>query len=136
MKASVRLLVPLGIVGVLCAVLSGPVSFRDVIFFRQRLEARRVRKQCDAFALQRWATNLLALHGRDQEPYYDPRGTNLPGDILAVYSWPPAVVGGRDSVSVVWGRGHPVIHVGGSDFVLTNRLAARWIPDVYVISSK
>jgi hypothetical protein len=136
MKTTLRWLAILAATGVVCAFLWFHVSLSDVVFFRQRLEARRIRKHSDPVALQRWATNMLALHSRDEDFYFDPHSTNVPSDILSLYPRPPAVVAGRDSLTIVWGRGHPVVHVGTTNFVLTNRLAVRWISGVYLMISE
>lgn len=93
---------------------------------------RRVKAEVDPLALQRWATNFLALHPDDY--FFDVRGTNAPVDIIRLYRLRPSVatLPERRSVIIAWGRGHPSIHVGGPDFVSTNRAAQMWVPGVFL----
>ena len=133
MKTPLRWLVILAALGIVAAAVWWPVSLSDVVFLRQRWEARRIRNHADPAALQRWATNLLAGHAQDEMPYYDPHSTHIPTDILALYPGTPAMGAGRDCVVIHWGRGHPSIHVGATNFVLINRLAVPWSPGVYLM---
>lgn len=126
----------LGIIAALSIIATAvwcPVSLSDIVFLRQRWEARRIRSTTDPIAVQRWATNLLALHNHDDVPYYEFHSTNIPADILALYPETPTVGAGRNFVVIHWGRAHPSFRVGATNFVLTNRLAMPWTPGVYLM---
>ena len=133
MKARFLWITVLAALGVLFAIARRPLSLGDVVFVRQRLQAHRIKSHADPVALQCWATNMLAAHSKDEAVYYDLHSTNVPADILALYPGRPAVVAGRDSLVIHWGRTHPSIHVGATNFTLTKPLAMRWSPGVYLV---
>ncbi len=109
------------------------MSPRDVLLLSRRLEARRIRRHVDSIALQRWAAVVLVAHSNDEALFYDPHTTNVPADVFALYPEAPNVGARRDSVVIHWGRAHPSIHVGATNFVLTSPVAMRWCPGVYLV---
>lgn len=133
MKSRSRWIAFLAASAFVSVVVWGPISLRDVVFMRQRFQARRIKVQADPVALQRWAVNLLVAHSREEGSYYDLNSTNVPADILALYPGAPSVAAGRDSVVIHWGRSHPSIHVGNTNFSMRKPLAMQWRPGVYLV---
>jgi hypothetical protein len=104
--------------------------------FTVRWLAFQAKRSVNPVELQKWATNLLANHGRRLRGYQDFYGTNMPSSLRKVMpGYPNVKIHNPDEVWVCGeSKGGPFLVVGAPSLVTpTNQNIFPWKPGIYFV---